>query len=154
MQVKDCMKRHVYQISPNTTIAEAAQIFASKHIGSLPVVDGQGKLVGLLQLRDLLELVLPDFLKLLKDFDFVPDFGAVEERKPSKTTLALPISTLMQPTVSVEADSGLLRAFSLLHRHQLHDLPVVDENDTLVGVVSRVDVGTAFISNWNVTQGG
>jgi CBS domain-containing protein len=154
MQVKDCMKHNVYQISPATTVAEAAQIFASKHVGSLPVVDRQGKLVGLLQLRDLLELVLPDFLKLLDDFDFVPDFGAVEERKPSATTLALPVSKLMQPPVSVEADGGLLRAFSLLYKYQLHDLPVVDAGNVLVGIVSRVDVGTALVNNWNVTQGG
>mgnify|MGYP001179585988 CR=1 FL=1 len=154
MQVKDCMKQNVYSISPATTTAEAAQIFISKHVGSLPVIDQQGKLVGLLQLRDLLELVLPDFLKILDDFDFVHSFGAVETRKPSEAMLANPISKLMQAPVSVEADSGLLRAFSLLHKHQIHDLPVVDENDLLVGIVSRVDVGTAFLSKWNVTKAG
>ena len=154
MQVKDCMKHNVYSISPDTTIAEAAGIFASKHIGSLPVVDRQGKLIGLLQLRDLLELVMPDFLKLLEDFDFVHSFGAIEARKPSEETLARPINQLMQPPVSVEADSGLLRAFSMLRKHELHDLPVVDENGILVGIVSRVDAGTAFVANWNATQAG
>ncbi len=154
MRVKDCMKQNVYTIIPLTSIGEAARIFAEKHIGSLPVVDRQGKLVGLLQLRDLLELVLPDFLKLLDDFDFVPDFGAVETRLPSAEVLARPVSKIMQEPVSVEAGSGLLRAFSLLHKHQIHDLPVVDENNVLVGIASRVDVGAAFLSNWNVTQGG
>ena len=154
MQVKDCMKLNVYAISPATTTAEAANIFTTRHIGSLPVVDPQGKLIGLLQLRDLLELVLPDFLKLLDDFDFVPNFGAIEERKPSEATLARPITDFMQPPVSVEEDSGLLRAFALLHQHQLHDLPVVDEHSKLMGIVSLVDVGAAFLSGWNVTQGG
>lgn len=154
MQVKDCMKRNVYSISPATTTAQAANLFASKHVGSLPVVDRQGKLVGLLQLRDLLELVMPDFLKLLDDFDFVHSFGAIEERKPSEETLARPINKLMQPPVSVDAESGLLRAFSLLRKHEIHDLPVVDEDGVLVGIVSRVDVGTAFVANWNVTQAG
>jgi CBS domain-containing protein len=60
----------------------------------------------------------------------------------------------MQPPVSVEADSGLLRAFSMLRKHELHDLPVVDENGILVGIVSRVDAGTAFVANWNATQAG
>jgi len=148
------MKRNVYSISLTTTIAEAAGIFASKHIGSLPVVNLQGKLIGLLQLRDLLELVMPDFLKLLDDFDFVHSFGAIEARKPSSASLARPIHELMQPPVSVEAESGLLRAFSMLHKHELHDLPVVDENGILVGIVSRVDAGTAFVAQWNVTQAG
>jgi len=154
MQVKDCMKSNVYTIMPSTSIREAASIFSQKHIGSLPVVDEQGKLVGLLQLHDLLELVLPDFIKLIDDFNFVPNFGAVETRRPSAEILALPVSKLMQKPVSIDAESGLLRAFSLLHKHQLHDLPVVDAQGKLVGIVSRVDVGAAFLSGWNVTQGG
>jgi CBS domain-containing protein len=148
------MKQNVYTVSHSTSIADAAKMFAGKHIGSLPVVDGQGRLVGLLQLRDLLELVLPDFLDLLDNFDFAPDFGAVEERIPSAEVLARPVNTIMQSPISVEMDSGLLRAFSLLHKHQLHDLPVVDDDNILVGIASRVDVGTAFVTNWNVTQGG
>jgi CBS domain-containing protein len=154
MQVKDCMKHNVYSITAETTTAEAARIFASKHVGSLPVVDRKGKLVGLLQLRDLLELVLPDFLKLLDDFDFVHSFGAIETRVPTKEMLESSVAKLMKPPVSIEAESGLLRAFSLLHKHQIHDLPVVDENGVLVGIVSRVDVGTAFVSNWSDTRAG
>jgi CBS-domain-containing membrane protein len=153
MKVRDCMKRNPYAIGSTTTAAEAANIFASKHIGTLPVVDQQGKLVGLLQIYDLLELVLPDFLKLLDDFDFAPNFGAVEERKPAKENLAFPIIKLMHPPISVEVDSGLLRAFSLLHKNRLHDLPVVDVDCILVGIVSHVDIGTAFMANWNIDRG-
>lgn len=154
MLIKDCMKQNVYSARPSISIGEAAKIFAEKHIGSLPIVDEQSKLVGLLQLRDLLELVLPDFLKLLDDLDFIPNFGAVETRTPSAEVLARPIHTIMEEPISVNAESGLLRAVSLLHKHQLHDLPVVDENNVLVGIASRVDIGATFVANWNVTQGG
>ena len=147
MYVKDCMKQ-VIAISPATSILDAARLFSSKHIGSLPVVDEQGKLIGLLQIRDLLELVLPDFLKLLDDFDFISDFGALESRIPPRNILARSISTLMKPPLWVESDSGLLRAYALLYEHQLHDLPVVDENGKLIGIVSRVDVGAAYLSSW------
>jgi len=154
MKVKDCMKRKVYTVSPETSIGAAARTFAEKHIGSLPVVDAQGKLVGMLQLRDLLELVLPDFIKLLDDLDFIHSFGAVEARVPSAEVLARPVSNIMEPPISVNAESGMLRAVSLLHKYQLHDLPVVDENNVLVGIASRVDIGATFVANWNVTQGG
>lgn len=148
MLVKDCMKRNVYTILPTTTLGEAARLFAEKHIGSLPVLDRQGKLVGMLQLSDLLALVLPDFLKVLGDFDFVSDFGAIESRQPSTETLARPVSQFMKAPVSVEAESGLLRAFSVLNKHELHDLPVVDGTGLLVGILSRVDAGTAFVAQW------
>lgn len=148
MQVKDCMKQNVCSITPETSTAEAAHIFFSQHIGSLPVVDKQGKLIGLLQLRDLLNLVLPDFLNLVNDFDFVHNFGAIENRMPSASELSAPIQRIMHAAISVEADSGLLRAFSILYKHEIHDLPVVDSAGSLVGIVSRVDVGTAFLKNW------
>ena len=45
MQIKDCMKRTVFSITVESTIAEAARVLAEKHIGSLPVVDADGKLV-------------------------------------------------------------------------------------------------------------
>jgi CBS domain-containing protein len=154
MQVKDCMKRNIFFITSETSIAEAARLLAEKHIGTLPVVDGNGTLVGLLPLRSLLLTVMPDFVQFVEDFDFVTDFGAAEARKPDPALLATPVRQIMLAPESVEETSGLMRAFALLHQHQLHDLPVVDAQGKLVGIVSRVDVGTAFLSGWNVTQGG
>ena len=45
---------------------------------------------------------------------------------------------------------GLSRAFALLHHHNLTDLPVVDVENCLVGIASRVDVGTAMLKNWEI----
>lgn len=154
MKIKECMKRNVYSIGPGNSIREAAQVFAEKHIGSLPVIDFQGKLVGMLELREMIELVLPGFLNLIDDIDFVHSFGAIEKRLPSPEMLSRPVSSIMRPATSVDAESGLLRAASLLHKLQLHDLPVVDENNVLVGIASRVDIGTAIVAEWNTPQGG
>lgn len=154
MKIRECMKSKVYSISDTTTIRDAAKMFKDKHIGSLPVIDAETHLVGLLRLQDLLDLVLPDFINLIDDFDFAADFGVVEVRVPSEEVLNSPVSSIMHSPVSVEVECGLLRAFSLLYKYKLHDLPVVDEDKKLVGIASRVDIGTAFITNWAVTQGG
>lgn len=151
MQVKECMKHTVFFIRPYTTIVEAAQILAEKHVGTLPVVDTSGKLVGLVPLRSLLFTIMPDFIHLVEDFDFVSDFGVAENRQPDQELLRRPVSEIMLDPESVEETSGLMRAFALLHQHQLHDLPVVDAQNNLVGIVSRVDVGTALITNWEIT---
>jgi CBS-domain-containing membrane protein len=117
-------------------------------------VDANGHLMGLLPLRSLILLVMPGFVSLIEDFDFVSDFGAAELRVPDAATLQRPVSEIMLPPQSVEESCGLLRASAILTQQQLHDLPVVDQTGKLVGIVSRVDVGTAFLSNWNITQAG
>src|SRR5512146_3300720 len=109
---KDCMKRNVFSISTRATIREAATLIVQRHVGVLPVVNRRGKPVGIVRLSDLLELELPDFYKLLPDFDFVHDFGAVETTHPSQEELNRPVTTLMQPGIFVDEACGLLRAYS------------------------------------------
>ena len=148
MQIRDCMKRNVVSLSVAATIGEAAAAFVARHIGMLPVVNETGHLVGLLQLRDLLSLVMPDFVRLLEDFNFVHDFGAVETRQPAPETMTRPVREVMQPPISVDEACGLLRAAALMRRYDLHDLPIVDGDGKLVGIASRVDVATAILAGW------
>jgi CBS-domain-containing membrane protein len=153
MQIKDYMKRNVISVHGTATIAESAAVFVRHHIGVLPVVDENGMPIGILRLSDLLSLELPDFLKLVADVDFVHDFGAVENARPAPELLTRPVTSLMQPIVTVEEDCGLLRAYSLMLKEDLHDIPVTDSHGVLAGIVSRVDVGTAVLSGWK-GQGG
>jgi len=147
------MKRKVIAIRSGATLREAAALLSSHHIGSLPVVDAGGRLAGLIQMRDLLALVLPDFIHFVEDFDFVGDFGAVEMRVPEPAMLELPVTRVMQPPVSVHENSGLLRAFSVMHHANIHDLPVVDAADRLIGIASRVDIGALLLGRWETLQG-
>jgi CBS domain-containing protein len=148
------MKPNVVSITASASIGQAAALFAVRHIGTLPVIDGTGRLVGLLTLRNLLALVMPDFVRLMEDFDFVHDFGAVETRQPSPETLSRPVREVMQPPISVEQTCGLLRASALLRHHDLLDLPIVTPDSRLVGIASRVDIGTALLASWRTSLEG
>jgi CBS-domain-containing membrane protein len=128
-------------------------MFVKYHVGMLPVINAEGELVGVLQLRDLLTLILPDFTHLLDDFDFVGTFGAANAIQPSSEELNKLVSEVMEPSVCVEDTCGHSRAFALLHHHNLTDLPVVDTKNHLVGIASRVDVGTAILKNWEIVSG-
>lgn len=153
MEISQCMKRKVVAISDSTTLGEAAATFVDNSIGTLPVVNARGRLVGVLYLRDLLHLVMPDFVDLLDDFDYVQDFGFLEQRQPAPEVIARPVSAVMEPPISVQASSGMLRAFSIIHKFNLLDLIVVDDDNMLVGIASRVDIGTALLSGWQLGNG-
>jgi len=78
----------------------------------------------------------------------VHDFGAIETTRPTPEELDSPITRLMHTVAFVKETSGLLRAYALMFKHNLHDLPVVSEDGTLVGIASRVDIGTTILSSW------
>lgn len=148
MEIRDCMKSNVVFISSGASISEAAAVIVERHVGLLPVVNEGGKPIGTLRLGDLLTLELPDFVNLVKDLDFVHDFGAVETTRPAPKLLAQPVTNLMKPVITVEEDCGLLRGYALMLQHDLMDIPVVNARGELVGIVSRVDIGTAVLSIW------
>ena len=148
MDIARYMKRNVISIQASATIREAAAIFVRHHIGLLPVVDEDNRPVGVVSLRDLLSLELPDFVNFIADLDFVHDFGAVETTRPPAEVLNRPVETLIKPVIPVEETAGLLRAYALMLQHDLHDIPVVSKEGKLVGIASRVDLGTAILSAW------
>jgi CBS domain-containing protein len=149
MNVTSCMKRKVFSVHSDLTLREAARIFVRHHIGLLPVVDKDDKPIGVIGMRDLLTLELPDFVSFVADVDFVHDFGAVEETRPSARTLDRTVRSLMKPSITVDEDCGLLRAYALMLQHNLHDLPVISKEGKLVGITSRVDIGAAILSTWH-----
>jgi len=59
------------------------------------------------------------------------------------------VTELMKPVVTVAEDCGLLRAYSIMLKEDLQDIPVTDSQGVLVGIVSRVDAATAILSAWS-----
>ncbi len=152
VKISDCMKGRVITVRDDATIGEAAVLLRQFRIGTLPVVDKEGRLVGLVQLRTLLELVMPDFVKLVANFDFVHDFGALENRQPESDKLDQKVTGIIDEPVSVHAEDGLIRAASLLEEYRIRDLPVVDQDNKVVGIASHVDIGVALMSNWQLPE--
>ena len=148
MKISECMKHNVVSIPATSTVREVAAVFVKERVGLLAIVDPNNKLVGVAGLRDLLSLVLPDFVNFVADLDFVHDFGAVETIRPSAQVLDASIKTLIKLPITVDEDSGLLRAYALMLQHNLQDMPVVSKDSQLIGMVSRVDIGTKILSAW------
>jgi CBS domain-containing protein len=144
-----CMKQTVISVRPDTTIREAVTLMLKKSVGTLPVVDETGTLVGVTTYSDIIQIFLPDFVSLMSDIDFVKDFGTL--KSSSKESMAkaenLPVAEIMEEPIAVEDDSSLVRALSIMHKHNLADIPVLKQGK-LCGIASKVDIGREFFSGW------
>ncbi len=153
MKIEKHMKRHVFSVKETDTLKTAGNLYMKHHIGTLPVINDDGVLTGILLIRNLLDLAMPDFTHLIEDFDYIHSLGVFEDRKVEPETLARQVREVMIEPVSVKADSGLMLAAAVLTRENLADIPVTDNECRLVGIASRVDIGVALLKTWNIAIG-
>ena len=147
--VSDCMKRKVIFGQPEMTVRKAADLMAKNNVGTLPVVDETSKLIGVTTMDNIIQIFLPDFVSLLSNISFIKDYGdlgtlSLDDLERADSLL---VADIMGEPVSVENDCELIRALSFMHKYKIQDLSVVEEGN-LVGLVSRVDIGRAFLSSW------
>ncbi|MCJ7513651.1 MAG: CBS domain-containing protein [Anaerolineales bacterium] len=153
MIVSTVMKTRVITIPEAARLGDAVRSFVEHRVGTLPVLAPNGKLVGTLDMQDVLSLVMPPFVQLVSDFDFVHDFGPVEFAEMDDATRARPVTEIMTAPHAIEESSGLLRAYAYMRQHDLGNVLVTDSEGRLVGIASRVDVGVGFLCSWMDLQG-
>lgn len=148
------MKREVVSITPDATLREVAALILEKRVGTLPVVDNGGTLVGAISINDIVKLFLPDFVAVMDEIDFVHDYGDLENTSAEDRQRAkmLHVSDLMEEPVSMEEDAGLVHALSVMEKHNLKDLIVIRKGK-LVGIASQVDIGRAFLTEFTKETG-
>ena len=108
---------------PNDMAVKAAQLMKSNNIGSIPVIDGEQtkKLVGIVTDRDLA-------LKV------------VAEGSDSKSMKVDAVMT--HKVITCHADDDLQKALDAMAEHQLRRIPVVDDDNKVVGIIAQADVAT------------
>jgi CBS domain-containing protein len=108
---------------PNDTAAKAAQLMKSGNIGSIPVIENEQtkKLVGIVTDRDLT-------LKI------------VSTGLDAKSTKVEAVMT--RKVVTCRADDDLQKALDAMSEHQLRRLPVVDNENNILGIIAQADVAT------------
>ena len=148
------MKREVVSITPDATLREVAALILDKRIGTLPVVDNEGTLVGTVSITDIVKMFLPDFVAVMDEIDFVHDYGDLENTSAEDRQRAkmLHVSDVMEESIAMEDDAGLVHALSVMEKHNLRDLIVIREG-RLVGIASQVDIGRAFLTEFTKETG-
>ena len=156
MDVSKTMKPVVASARPEMTLLEATQLLVQQKSSVLPVTAGQNVLIGLVTLSDILDYFIPNYFDWIENMQFVHDFGALEDSLPKDAPEIANISlhAFMKPPVSVKARESIFRATTRMMRHDLIELPVVDDDNRLVGLISHTDAGITFLQKWLEARGG
>jgi len=142
MIVNDIMKTSVKTAGADTLIKDIASIMCLNKISGVPVVDANNKLVGVLSEKDILIAMFPDVRQIMQE-GAKPDFESIEF--DYKGLLDRKVGDLMtQAVASVRPDMPLLKAASMMCLKQIRRIPVTDESNNLVGIISIGDVHKAI----------
>ena len=116
MKISDVMTPNPKTVKPNDSIQTAASIMRDEDAGVVPVVEG-GRVVGMVTDRDIV-------IRAVADGDFNAKISDI----------------VSDDVITATPDMSTADAAELMGEHQIRRLPVVDEADTLVGIVSLGDL--------------
>ena len=138
MRAKDIMHTRVVTVKQTATLRELNEILQKHMVSSLPVVDDERRVVGIVTEGDLIRAVLPGYMEFHENSLYLHDFEYLEERVHHVEEI--PVREIMtRKVISVTEETPVLQIGSTFLLKGVDRLPVV-RGDTLVGIVSRPDV--------------
>ena len=120
LTIQDVMSRRVVEISASLTMREAAEAFSQGDVNSAPVVDDQGRCVGMLSAADFIKRERPQASDMVRDY-------------------------MSAGLRFVMADESLLHAARVMLKEHIHHLPVL-EDERPIAVLSTMDIVAVLIN--------
>jgi len=142
MLIENWMTKDVFTATPETSMMKASKIMKEKGVSRLPVVDDKGVLVGIVSDRD------------------------VKDASPSKATTLdmhelyyllseIKVKDIMtKKVVTIRSDETVDSAAAIMLEHKIGGMPVVDENNKVVGIVTDSDIFKVLVKITGVLEGG
>jgi CIC family chloride channel protein len=120
--VKDAMTNRVTTTTPNSLISEVAEMMAKNGIKGMPVLDDNGRLVGIVTVTDILKI------------------------HPDQRATIMVSSVMTKELITAFAEESLYAAFDRMTGNQIGRLPVIERGGSmkLIGIISREDVWRVY----------
>ena len=143
LKAKEIMRKKVTTISKDASIEELSDLLVDKKISGVPVLDENGKMAGIVTEGDLIfrdsDLHFPRYFKLLGSIIYLESLNKFQ--KNLKKYLGTKVEDVMTTKVkAVKEDTPLNEIANLMIKYNVNRVPVLDEKDDLVGIITRADI--------------
>ena len=139
--VKDVMTTRVVSVRKDASFREMAAALREHRVSAFPVVDGDGKVIGVVSEADMLAKEA-----LGSEPQGMPGMitGLLRHKEQAKARGITAGDLMSSPPVTVTPEDTIERAARLMYTRKVKRLPVVDAGAHLVGIISRTDVLAIF----------
>jgi len=138
------MTAKVITISKDATIGELSRMLLKNKISGVPVVDSEGKLIGMVTDADIItedmEPMFPIYFDpLIISYAFIENFEKYQ--KDAKEYLETKVEEIMARRVkSVKKETPVNEIARIMVKDRINRIPVVDENNKVIGIIARADI--------------
>jgi len=141
--VADIMTPQPITVKPETPLQEAIKIMVENHISGMPVVNEAGKLVGVISESDLMwqetGVETPPYIMFLDSVIYLQNPARYD--KEIHKALGQTVGEVMSDkAIAIKPNQALREAAHLMHEKKIRRLPVVDEQDLVIGILTRGDI--------------
>jgi CBS domain-containing protein len=147
--VADVMSHNPVVVRRETSLTEAIKILAERRISGLPVVDENGKLIGIISETDLMwqetGVTPPAYIMFLDSVIYLQN-PATYERDLHKALGQTVGEVMSKDPVTISKDKSLRDAAKLMHDKNVHRLPILDSEGQVIGILTRGDIIRAMAS--------
>jgi len=133
-KASDVMTADVISISQGSSLDEAINLLTEHHISGMPVVDQDKKVIGVLTEDDIIAAFTGKRRNGLLDL-----FSRKKEKIPSIVK-----DVMTSPAITVPPTTPAYEIAELFTRKKINRVPVVDEQNTLLGIVARADIVRSY----------
>ena len=139
MKVGEVMSVHIVSASANTPLRDLWKAIFKKGIHGLPITDNKKKLLGIIAEEDLLKPLYPSYRDLIEDFVSASDFEEMEEKIQELTKLKAE-HLMSRKVIFTRPETPIMRALSRMIVQNVRQLPVIDRDNTLIGMITKGDI--------------
>lgn len=142
MLAKDIMTREVITVRPDTSIEEAAKLMVDNKVSGLPVVDEEGKIVGIVTEKDLMvkasEFKIPFYITLFDSIIFLEN--PIKFNNHIRKYFASQVKEVMTArVVTVDEETPVPEVARIMQTEKVNRVPVT-QNGVITGIITRNDI--------------
>lgn len=141
--VEEIMVKDVVCVHTSVSLQELVEIFFSKSVSGVPVIDDDSKLVGIISKTDLVTHGLEKELNTIigtkmadSSLSDLPDFDNLLGPEPSQSTVG---EIMTSPVITAEPRTKVSKIAGIMLENKIHRV-VITKKDLVVGIVSSMDL--------------
>ncbi len=143
LTAKDIMTTDVRSVNQESSIEDLAKLFEETRYNALPVLDAEGRLEGVVSQNDLIERDKPLHIPtVISIFDWVLYLESEKAFKEDVRRMAArTVGEIMSPSrATCSLETTVSEIAELMSSNKARLVPVVDDNNKVLGVVARLDI--------------